>query len=75
MKKFVMLLVAGLFVLGCGSGHKGSGTCPHKKAADKPAENQPADKNLRGTDSKTSVDTEEPEVTGYGQDPGEETQE
>jgi len=74
MKKLAMILISGMFVLGCGSGHKRPGTCPHKKAGGKAAEQRPADKNA--TESKDfSEDAPEPTVTGYGHDPGEETQE
>ncbi len=76
MKKFAMILISGLFVLGCGSGHKRPGTCPHKKAGAKAAEQKPADKNAtESMDFSEDTDSRDPAVTGYGHDPGEETQE
>lgn len=74
MKKLVLLLIVGLFALGCAPRQKG--TCPHRKdgagvehdhgAPPPPPATMPAD---------SAEDAPEPAATGYGEDPGEETQE
>jgi hypothetical protein len=80
MKKFALMLIVGLFVLGCG-GHarKDGGTCPHKakhkNLQEQPAGGeQPADDN-KNTESFDAEDATTPAVSGYGSDPGEDTQE
>ncbi|PKN23793.1 MAG: hypothetical protein CVU65_13590 [Deltaproteobacteria bacterium HGW-Deltaproteobacteria-22] len=80
MKKFALMLIVGLFALGCGShARKDGGTCPHKAKhrnlqeqsdmKDKPAGQ---DKNAEDFDAD---DGTTPAVSGYGSDPGEDTQE
>jgi len=76
MKTFALVLMIGLFAAGCESRHQRPGTCPHRQAPEKAAEQQPVEKNLKkDTGSGQADDVEESDVSGYGNDPGEETQE
>lgn len=75
MKKIVTLLFAGLFMFGCSSAKQE--TCPRKEAD---AETRGVEKEgfMPSPDTKPTEAVEEapePASTGYGEDPGEETQE
>lgn len=73
MKKFVLLLVAGIFIFGCSPAKKG--TCPHHEAGPEANGAQPPPPATRSVTEEGAEDAPEPASTGYGEDPGEETQE
>jgi hypothetical protein len=72
MKKFLVLLVAGIFVFGCAPAKKG--TCPHGGKGVEEA-GSPPPPATRSVTVDSAEDAPEPAATGYGDDPGEETQE
>ncbi len=74
MKKTLLSIVVGLFALGCSAGHDKPGTCPHRKAEQQEPTAQPAP-DADETKNETKEDAPQPASTGFGEDPGEETQE
>lgn len=72
MRKTLLLIVVGLFALGCAPAK--DGTCPHRKAESQEPSAQPApdsDKHVK----QELDEAPQPASTGFGEDPGEETQE
>lgn len=74
MKRFSMMLLASLFVLGCST--PASQTTP----TDARSEDRSVDSTVKPTevdnkDQGGAEDAPQPEVSGYGSDPGEDTQE
>jgi len=74
MKKSSLFIVACLFALGCSAGHDKPGTCPHRKDPQAAPADQPAP-DADQTKNESREEAPQPASTGYGEDPGEETQE
>jgi hypothetical protein len=76
MKKLVLLSIVGLFAFGCAPAKKG--TCPHREAGAEVESDKegvappPPPATMPAEETKDAPD---PAATGYGDDPGEETQE
>ncbi len=73
MKKLALLLIVGVFAFGCAPRQKG--TCPHRKDGSGVEHDKEGGAPPPPPATRPAEDAPEPAATGYGEDPGEETQE